>query len=1045
MIRTIVRSACLATGLLLPAIGRVAAQQAMTVVGHVSYQGAPLSGARVTFDQLRLERTTDATGRYSFVIPASSVRGQSATLTARMDSRHVFYRPQSVEVVLAGSSIVQDFALTIAERPLASHDGGFRQGPTISEGLPVYEPPGSPGRTDDLNLFEALAGRIAGLDVLTSPAPGGTSRLQYRGPRSFVGSSQPLFVLDGTPLDNTAFGSSAARAGLGGFDYGSPLEDIDLANVMSIRWLNGAEATARYGGRAANGVLLVSTSHGGDVLGLSVSASQLVSSTAPLRLPALQNAYGQGLNGKFQFFDGRGGGINDNVDQSWGPALDGRPLQQASLTEAGRPDVRLWAPMPNNVRDYFRGGRTTISTAALERGGARSALRVFFTARDTRGLIPENELLQRDGGASVTVQATPSLSASASATIGRTTNSNAPGTGFGEGNVVAQFARTGRQVDILALRDHLRDSTGQQVSWSYSGHDNPYFAALENSNESRRTHKVGSVSATYVPAAWLSASVRGGIDDYDDARRLSIASGWVGGFPSVLSAVGDYTRGGLQQDNIGVRRTSGAVSFDATRKIREDLRWSTLIGADIEALRQEITSVGVDSGTVLPNGAPSTGWSGQGTRSGAFAKTGLAFGEAGGIDASLRHEWSSLGTSQTASTLYPAINASLDVTRVLSSSQAAPATGLALHAAWARTAGELTPYALQQAYPGAVATGSIAPQANLVGADSVAPEMTTSAEAGLTLSLARGRLSLGATVYSENTDGVLLAAYGAASPSVSAHSGRLSNRGVESRADLHLGNNAGRFEWRLVATAARNMNQLDSLQDATQTIALGPSLLGIALQGRVGQPLGVLVGTKLLRDPASGELLLRNGLPLPDSVAGPQQLGVSQPTWVLGLHNSFRYRRVTFALQADGHLGGDIFSATQMWGTYSGTLAATAVRPDSGLLIAGRDVVSGTANIQHVTAQDYYHAIGSIQEPWVSSATYAKLREARLGLQLPTTLWNLPFESATVALVGRNLLVWSRATGVDPESQFGSLAYSGVELGQLPYARTLGVQLSITP
>ena len=108
-------------------------------------------------------------------------------------------------------------------------------------------------------------------------------------------------------------------------------------------------------------------------------------------------------------------------------------------------------------------------------------------------------------------------------------------------------------------------------------------------------------------------------------------------------------------------------------------------------------------------------------------------------------------------------------------------------------------------------------------------------------------------------------------------------------------------------------------------------------------------------------------------------------------------------------------------------------------------MVSGNANVQHVTAQDYYHAIGSIQEPWVSSATYAKLREARLSLRVPTPVGNLPFESATVALVGRNLLVWSRATGVDPETQFGAIAYSGMEIGQLPFARSISIRVSVTP
>src|SRR5262249_45926868 len=159
------------------------------------------------------------------------------------------------------------------------------------------------------------------------------------GPRSILGSNQPLFVVDGLPIDNTVFASSAARFGSGGFDYGSPVADLDLSDVASIVVLSPAEASAAFGSRGANGVIVVSTKNGSEGSRFAISARAQTLNASYLRLPSFQNQYGQGLDGKFQFFNGRGGGVNDAVDQSWGPALDGRAVSQASYTEASRPDV----------------------------------------------------------------------------------------------------------------------------------------------------------------------------------------------------------------------------------------------------------------------------------------------------------------------------------------------------------------------------------------------------------------------------------------------------------------------------------------------------------------------------------------------------------------------------------------------------------------------------------------------------------------------------------------------------------------------------------
>src|SRR5205823_12908213 len=142
------------------------------------------------------------------------------------------------------------------------------------------------------------------------------------GPRSIAGDLQPLVVLDGVPLRNSSFASATQMFGLGGFDYGSPVQDIALADVASVTLLTGHAATTRFGSRAANGVLLITTKRGGGLGGIHVTASDQLTSERAIRLPSYQNQYGQGLGGQFEFFDGNGGGINDAVDQSWGPKLE---------------------------------------------------------------------------------------------------------------------------------------------------------------------------------------------------------------------------------------------------------------------------------------------------------------------------------------------------------------------------------------------------------------------------------------------------------------------------------------------------------------------------------------------------------------------------------------------------------------------------------------------------------------------------------------------------------------------------------------------------
>jgi len=229
------------------------------------------------------------------------------------------------------------------------------------------------------------------------------------------------------------------------------------------------------------------------------------------------------------------------------------------------------------------------------------------------------------------------------------------------------------------------------------------------------------------------------------------------------------------------------------------------------------------------------------------------------------------------------------------------------------------------------------------------------------------------------------------------------------------------------------------------TIPLAPSRWGVGLEARKGQPIGVLVGNGFLRD-QSGRLILRQGKPLPDTVAGPRVLGATAPSWTGGLANTVRFRWVELSALLTARMGGHVFSASNYWGATSGSLEETSFRPDTGMLIAGVDAATGNANTQHVTTEDYYHALRAIPERWVYDGNVIKLREARLSVTLPLRIVpGFRTQSIRTSFIGRNLLMWTKAPNIDPETAVSVWGFQGFELGQLPTTRSVGFQITVTP
>jgi hypothetical protein len=251
--------------------------------------------------------------------------------------------------------------------------------------------------------------------------------------------------------------------------------------------------------------------------------------------------------------------------------------------------------------------------------------------------------------------------------------------------------------------------------------------------------------------------------------------------------------------------------------------------------------------------------------------------------------------------------------------------------------------------------------------------------------------------------------------------------------------------WDVGGTASLNRNRVEDLGSRTTSVLLGPPAFGVTTEAINGWAFGELVGYRLKRD-GSGALLLRDGLPQADSAGGRVVLGEAVADKVLGVRGTIGYRWLTVTAAGEGHFGGSFFSATRFNGDVSGSLAETAFRPDSGLLIRGIDEATGQQNDTHVSTEDYYHALGQVQEPWIQSANFFKLRELNVTVSVPTNRFAaLPFATASLSLVTRNLFTWSNASNFDPETLLSVYPYPGLEMGQLPTVRTIGIQLSIIP
>jgi TonB-linked SusC/RagA family outer membrane protein len=1061
------------------------AQQNTTISGRVTTEsGAPLAGASVSVPTIRSGALSDAEGNYSFTIPAARLTaGQTLAVTAR----RIGFAQKTTNVVADRAAITVNFVLTPSAMQLdeivVTALGVEKSKKALGVAQQTLDSTLLTQGARSTNLVSDLSGKVAGINVTSASSQGGSARIVIRGATSIGGNNQPLFVVDGIPIDNSTYATRSLETGGGGYDYGNTAQDLNPDDIASISVLKGPNAAALYGARAANGAIIVTTKSGRGSRGFTVNGSTNMTIDSPLKLPSYQNTWGQGYQGDicdtwnrgqthfsagpvpanfdyatcgFSYVDGNYGGENDGVDESWGPRLDGTPRSQYSTTVAGAAEVRPWVAHPNNVSSFFQTGHSITSNVAAQGANDRANFRLSVTRQDVAGLVPNNTLARTTSALSAGADITPKLSATGTIQYIQNQGNNRPGTGYDEGNFMMDYVWFGRQVDIAGFRNNLKDADGNQISWNYSYHNSPWWTQKMNSNHDQRDRVMGVASTDYKFTDWLDLSLRGGTDFYRDFRNYNVAAGWIGGLFD-----GSYADGGFQEVTRFQQETNTDFLFTARRNLLSNLGITANFGGNRRVNHYRNNAFGTDQ-LVIPgvyniaNSAKQvipTETATQKEINSLYGQAEFAYNDYAFVTVTGRNDWSSTLPKGSNSYFYPSISGSFVFTQAYPNFNFGGLLNYGkLRAGWSRVGNDADPYLLALTYTAQSQFGDIPrfTTPNSLQNPVLKPENTDAWEVGTEMQWFDNRAGLDLSYYTKKTSNqILTASVSSASGFSSAlvNAGVISNRGIEAQLNLVpvRSKSVDGFEWDITANYGRNRNRVDELYGDLQTVQLG-SFWYLSVEARRGQPYGSMFGVGYQRDSATHEILLDEGLPLPEPSSKKRVLGNYTPDWTGGLDNTFHYRGFDFGFLFDTRQGGNIYSVGNMWGSYAGVLKNTEFRPDTGLLIKGIDLATGQENTTHVRAEDYWHSLYPIQEAWIYDASFIKLREARFGFNLPARwIRNTGFHNAHISLVGRNLFLWTDAPNIDPETAFSATNVQGFEMGQMPTVRSFGFQLSVTP
>jgi TonB-linked SusC/RagA family outer membrane protein len=940
------------------------------------------------------------------------------------------------------------------------------------------------------NIADGLSGKVSGLEIRQNNSLGGSVNVVIRGIKSLGFNNQALFVVDGAPLDNSIMvsgGSSNSGLGSGGgYDMGNSASDINPDDILSINVLKGAAATALYGSRAANGVIMITTKKGRVGANVTANAGITAGRMDPSTFVVRQNLYGAGRSdnlatGGFISKDIFNTGtpvliVNTNAPRSWGPKFD--PTIMVYQWDAFDPlsptyhKATPWVAPKHGPEYFFTTALTDNESAFLDGANERGSYKLGFSRIHENGDMPNQNDSRNTINFGSSYKLTDKITFSASANYVQEAAVGRNATGYdGNRSNMPQFREYGEvNVDYKEQKDAYWRAQ-KNITWNWAdptttaglvpfSYNNPYFNAYQNYEDDTRNRTYGNVQLNYQVLPWLNLMGRISLDTYNQFQEEHIAVTSIG--TPMYNRFNSYFRE-LNYDLIAT----------VNKDINKDFKFNGLLGTNLR--RDAISSIyqATTGGLIIPGlyaisnsvGAISapTETSTPKAVDGYFAGATLTYRDFLSLDGSFRRDRSSTLPVNANAYNYYAISGSwqfyehLKNVSWLSSGK--------LRANYATVGNDANWGSIQDVYnqPNPFVAGTTSSilfaLPTTKNNDALKPERTNSKEVGLEMSFLRSRVGFDATFYHTNTiDQILPVATSTSTGYASKYlnAGNLQNEGFELTV-YGTPVKTRNFSWEITANWTRNRNKLISLNSGASNLQLQTFQASISTNATVGKPYGQIEGQTYTY--VKGQKVVSNdGSAYVLSTTTTNVLGNFNPDWIGGVTNNFRYKNFSLSFLVDMRQGGTVWSLDQYYAQQSGILFASTGKNDLGNdkrlpLANGGGIIlpgvksDGTPNTTR-TAIASGNSLLLPPPDEAYDASYIKLRELSFGYHIPGSRFgnaSKVIKGIDIQLLGRNLwIIHKNLPMADPEDGASAgNSNQGLQFGSYPTVRSLGLNLKL--
>ena len=972
-----------------------------------------------------IQTTSNVNGAFSLNVPTGDI---SLELTS------VGYGAKTVSVGGSDNDLVIDMdpAAAQLEEVFVTALGITKQSRKI--GYAITKVDGDQlNQARETNVANSLSGRVAGLKISgTNGGPGGTVKLLLRGNPSINNSGSPLFVINGVPMDNSQRGSSGEW---GGADNGDGIGNINPDDIESMTVLKGQSASALYGARATNGVILITTKTGkkGD---FSVDYNMNLMVDRAIDNTDFQYEYGQGVGG---LKPTTAAGAQAAGRMSWGAKLDGSSVIQFDGNSYP------YSAVKDNIKNFYRAGPSLTNTVALSKGGEFGSFRLSLSNLDNKSILRNSGIKRNTVSLNLDQKVTEKLSAKILVNYIDEQSKNRPQLSDGPLNANnGQFLAT--NIDQAILAPGYDPVTGFETQFSDDEYvSNPWFVVNQYVNNLSRKRLITSTSLRFDFTKWLYAQGRVGYDLLND-RSFSVTP-WG-------TAYSQGRRGGLNglgKSEITELNVDGLIG--ATHKITEDIGLDAAIGANLRKAKAEGESISggpfiipyLYSYNNVTNFGRGYSFTEKEIHSAYYTldfsyKNFLTLGTTGRYDA-----YSTLPVDNN-SIFVPSVSASFifsELTNIKNLNYGK------FRISYAKTSNELNDpyqtsvyYSLGNSFNG-LPVGSFSTS---LPSGLLKPFVTTEIELGTDLRFFNSRLNVDVAYFTKKSKNEIMpASFSIATGYTSGYvpTGSVENRGLEVQVSATPVKTKD-FTWIATVNLTSVKNKVLQTDPNGNRLNLGSNraTLGNAITAYVkGLPGPQIMAYDYKKDSKGDIVVDGSGYPMRGELI---PMGSILPTLYGGINNELNYKNLSFSFLIDYNYGNNILSATSYYSIFRGL---------NKLTLNGRDGIkvgvteSGSANTVTADAQGYYRSLAqNVTSTHVLDGDFIKLRQVTLGYSIPSSIVNklVVFRAIQVSFAARNLLIlMKKSDNIDPESTFGSnIRYAGIEGTSLPSTRTYGVNLN---